>query len=48
MKSILKRINVMQLNVPWGFYLNCGYEDFKKAYKNQIAFNENQWENVIR
>ena len=36
------------LKFPWGCYINCGYDDFKKAYKAGEGFGQNHWENCVK
>jgi hypothetical protein len=40
MNKILKRINLKDLKYPWGCYVNCGFEDFKKAFTNDEKGNK--------
>lgn len=32
MKKILDLVDMKKLKFPWGCYINCGFEEFKKAY----------------
>ena len=36
MQQILERVEMKSLKFPWGCYINCGFEDFKKAYMHDF------------